>query len=418
VSAGKASDKPKLTDGETVIYAPLIGSAGGLGVIEIHGLRSPSITNIKNFQRNADLVTSLIKAQDFSFIKHTRIWRLPSARSGGEVSELDKKNYSLAPFPVVQGKITAAITELHGVPFFGGARYNLRWEDGLVEEAVPANNLIEVYKNTPQSLGCTSEVTEELLDEIMKYAKEAATIIENQRTIEALRRTQESVNVPNLRDMDICERCLSSLIGIVRGMREACLVGFEKLNLEGATDDKPYKMHLLQRKNPKVRVITRGLNRNPVAIAEQYMLDREMLLKGINPRPASKASKSRSVFKDKDDADAKVIKQMLASDLIVYPDVTADEKKFENRRDSGVEWIATEISLPSYYRWPLRVSCSRFFMVTMKEKEPNEQAQLGDLNSIEAIANMLKASFTVSATHLPACLPACLPAMSIVIASI
>lgn len=396
MSAGNTSDKPKLTSGETVIYVPLIGSAGGLGVIEIHGLRSPSLTNTKNFQRSAELVTSLIKAQDFSFIKHTRLWRLPSARSGGEVSELDKKDYSKAPFPVVQGKITAAITELHGVPFFGGARYNLRWEDGLVEEAVPANNLIEVYKNTPQSLGCTSEVTEELLEELMKYASEAAITIENQRTVEALRRTQDSVNVPNLRDMDICERCLSSLIGIVRGMREACLVGFEKLNLEGTIEDKPYKMHLLQRKNPKVRVITRGLNHNPVAMAEKYMLDREKLTQGINPRPVSQATKSRSVFKDKDDEDAKVIKQMLASDLIVYPDVTVEERKYEHRKDSGVEWIVTEIALPSYYRWPQRVSCSRFFLVTLKEKEPNEQAQLGDLYSIEAISKILKTSFTVS----------------------
>ena len=66
------------------------------------------------------------------------------------------------------------------------------------------------------SSGCTSLVTEKLLEDLLLHLTEAAYVLEAQRTVETLKRTQDSVNVANLRDIDITDRALGTLITVVQ----------------------------------------------------------------------------------------------------------------------------------------------------------------------------------------------------------
>ena len=105
------------------MYVPLYSDAGNIGVIEIHGLRFDSLTLLKNFERPIEMLQSMMNNKDYSFQKHLKLYRLPNARTGGVVSELDTKNYNVANYHYVVGVITEIATEINGVPFFGGPRY-------------------------------------------------------------------------------------------------------------------------------------------------------------------------------------------------------------------------------------------------------------------------------------------------------
>jgi hypothetical protein len=404
VAPQKTRNEIALPSGESVVYVPLLASAGGIGVIEIHGLRTPGVTDTKNFERSPDLLRALISAKDYSFMNHTRLWRLPGSRSGGEVSELDKKDYSLAAYSVVQGKVVDVVTELNGVPFFGGARFNILWEDGLMENAVVAADLVAVYRHTPQSLGVTSLLTEELATDLLDYAGKAAILIESQRTVEALKRTQDSVNIPNLRDMDLAERCLGSMVGVVPGAREANLIGLEKVNLAHIdhndpvhANTKPFIISLLQKKTPKARVITRGLQKNSRSVTEEYVLERMALEQGVNPNKKN-SKKKRNLFSDKTQSTEEreiliALQEKAKSPLSIIPD--ADPNDQQKKSLERIDWIVIELQLPNYYHWSAKPTCSRFFVVVLKARNPNHQGNMGEVNSLHALTNILEKALTV-----------------------
>lgn len=110
------------TSGESILYVPLFSDAGNIGVIEIHGLQSENLTLLKNFERSTEMLQSMMNNKDFSFQKFVKLYRLPHARTGGVVSELDTKNYNVAHYRYVVGVISDIATEINGVPFFGGPR--------------------------------------------------------------------------------------------------------------------------------------------------------------------------------------------------------------------------------------------------------------------------------------------------------
>jgi len=48
-----------------VVYVPIMGRGGGVGVIEIHGLQADGVTNVKNFERPVGALKAMISAKDF-----------------------------------------------------------------------------------------------------------------------------------------------------------------------------------------------------------------------------------------------------------------------------------------------------------------------------------------------------------------
>jgi hypothetical protein len=347
-----------------VIYVPLFGRTGALGVVEIHGLQSPTVTDTANFQRDTEFIKSLIGAKDYSFVEHTKLWRLPKDRSGGVVSIHDKKDYTYAAYQVVAGVITAVVTEQNGVPFFGGARYNILWEDGLVEKTVVASELLRTYQNTPQSLGCTSVVSEELLQDLLRHLTQAAYVLENQRTVETLRRTQASVNFPNLRDIDIMDRSLGAVITVVQNLREVFVLGIDcpSVSQDGVPLEVPESsIHILQKKSPQLKIQIKGMKLTPRAVVQMYC--------------------------------AGVACTNHKSDLLVYENMAMLRDHKDNAK---AQWVIKELLFPSYFKWNSNPACQRFFMVVIKLKNVEKEATRGDLKCIEDLSNILTSSLTVS----------------------
>ena len=138
-----------MTEGETVVYVPLLGGNGriAVGLLEIHGLVMEGVTDFSKYERSDSVIRTMLEHKDYKFMKYTKFWRRPTDRSGGVIpKKMMKQNekYNHGCYPVVCGKCVEANDTLNGVPYFGGARFTVEWEDGLREEAIPPQDFVQV----------------------------------------------------------------------------------------------------------------------------------------------------------------------------------------------------------------------------------------------------------------------------------
>ena len=222
-----------ITMGEAVVYVPLLSKRGGVGILEIHGLHSEGLTDPLQYQRRTAALKAMIAAQDYRFQDSLRLWRIPSERSGGLAPKYEKEDYDKTHYHLVCGRLSDVAFEKNGVPYFGGARFTVSWEDGLVEEAMSASELIKLYTNTPQSLGNNTKLEIELTDKLLKLGSTAGEILESQRTKDALALLHSRIFVQNLSDPDIIERSLDASLGLVRGMKESFIAVWDDAVGEG-----------------------------------------------------------------------------------------------------------------------------------------------------------------------------------------
>lgn len=215
----------EITAGESIVYVPLIGRAGPVGVIEIMGFVLDDITDVSRLQRSPKVLQAMLRAKDYRFKDTTRFWRSPENRSGGTIIHDEKAKreisyYARGNYQVVCGKVEEVATELNGVPFFGGPRYHIRWEDGLYEQAVTANQLIELYKNTPQSLGCSSKFDLQLADSLLNLGNRVGLFFEAQRRKDQLKSLISTLNIPSIEVKECFKRYFESVLTLVSGVRE------------------------------------------------------------------------------------------------------------------------------------------------------------------------------------------------------
>jgi hypothetical protein len=196
------------------VYIPLTGLGGAVGLVEMHGLQTEGVTDPKSFERPIGTIKAMIDAKDYKFKDNLKLWRLPGSRSSAIVPA-DSKDYSQSNYQNVCGKVLTIATEKNGVPYFGGARYTIAWEDGLVEEALAQSDFLKVFVSTPQSLGSSSALSVELTDDLLKIGRFAGEVIEAQRLRDSLYNLNKKLNMPNLKDSDIFERSIDVIISIV-----------------------------------------------------------------------------------------------------------------------------------------------------------------------------------------------------------
>ena len=91
----------------------------------------------------------------------------------------------------------------------------MTWEDGLIEEALTAAELLRAYAKTPQSLGCNSEIDIQLTEDLLKVGFAIGEIFESQRIKDVVKNLEKSLHIPNLLDIDICERALDGTFNLM-----------------------------------------------------------------------------------------------------------------------------------------------------------------------------------------------------------
>ena len=112
-----------------------------------------------------------------------------------------------------------------GIPYYGGPRYTLTWENGEVDEDIALLELLKCYRQTPQSLGCTSTLDSNLSNKLWEIANEAGKILEVQRTKSFLLELERKLNSQNLKSNRIVEICMQSLTTMIHGVDEVLFVG-------------------------------------------------------------------------------------------------------------------------------------------------------------------------------------------------
>ena len=217
----------QFTDGDSVLYVPMCGQASDVGVLEIHGLYAEGVTDMARAQRPNGALKAMIAAKDYRFKHKVKFWRKPGTFSGGVVVR-PSKNMEKATYPVVCGRVTDWATEKNGITYYGGARFTVTWEDGLVEEGLPAAQLAALYTHTPQSLGACTVLDEELIEELARVGRHAGHALEIRRLEDHLTALDAALFVPELKDATICDHVFNACVNAVPGARDVRLVGISE----------------------------------------------------------------------------------------------------------------------------------------------------------------------------------------------
>ena len=113
-----------------------------------------------------------------------------------------------------------------GVPYYGGPRYKIKWENGEVDEEVSPKDLLEMYKRTPRSLGCCSILDDSLSTKLMAVGELVGRLIENQKLSFFLRELRSSINRKHLSYHTLTEIALQAVTTMISRIRDISLIGF------------------------------------------------------------------------------------------------------------------------------------------------------------------------------------------------
>jgi len=232
IAEGKRG-KATLGSGEAVVYVPLLGERGGMGVMEIHGLFSDGITDPRRYERKVNAVQAMMAKQDFRFIHEVRLWRRPGDRiKNSSIPLKDMHRYDRCDYYIVCGRIREVVFTRNGVPIPGGAHFLVVWEDKFTEEAVSQSELIKLYAQTPQSLGTSSELDLVLTDALLHLGKTAGALLEEQHTKDCMTMLKKKLYFPNLGEQETFERTLDTVLHVIRGIKEATISVWDEMTLE------------------------------------------------------------------------------------------------------------------------------------------------------------------------------------------
>ena len=313
----------------------------------------------------------------YRFKSVIRLWRRPSSRvpdrtagagagAGDENSSQvsapivthkakgrKKKDYTKGNCHVVSGRVSEVVHEKNGAPYFGGPRYNIEWEDGFFEEAVPAKDLIKLYCDTPQSLGARTVLDEDITTSLLNIGRGAGIIVENQKRKEAMRVMHAALFVPNLTDSAICERALDLMLGLILHACEGGIIGIaESDTAKHENFTKRVASQRLHASDVSTLVMRRQSENSTEKVTRLSHLGlAQLTLKARNPGIAT------------------------------YTDDAAP-----------MEWISMEIPVPDSYVWHSNENAHLLVAYILRRKHTNRATKMMEMeNFAEVVANVSEA---------------------------
>ena len=150
------------------LFVPIYSITGCLGVIEIRGLypaTTPEVSSSATLQRPLNNLKSAMQKGDFRSFPRKILWRSPVERAKEE--NLSSSN-GIFLYSMVRGRVTEVHHEHAGIAFYGGPRFTVTWEDGTKEYLVNKYQFMDVFVNTPLSLGARTTATAALSANLIK----------------------------------------------------------------------------------------------------------------------------------------------------------------------------------------------------------------------------------------------------------
>eukprot|EP01032_Pedospumella_encystans_P020196 gene20196-22949_t len=332
------------TEGDHVVYVPMFGTSSAQGVMEIYGLQTLATNNAASravYQRSPTVLRAMIQARDYKFVNTVRLWKKPPTApkilEDGEVG----KFYGVDAF-IVAGLVTSVAQGRRGVPFYGGPRYTVTWENGEIDEDMTATDLLNQYKETPQSLGCSNTLDEWLSDQLMEVATTAGRILEKQRVKTFLMELRNRIQRNNMKSNIIVEIGLEAIGAMIHGTREVSLVGYNT-----SKDESNSLVDFFPARNAK--------NKNEKVAALVF---------------------THTVFS--------VAQTMLARSASHEPYVLED--------NNNTDWIAVELILTEDFVWSPKANYDRYFVVMNRSKSLIGVTSPLDLLVLESVVGELSAA--------------------------
>lgn len=108
----------------------------------------------------------------------------------------------------------------------------MQWENGEVDEEMSSHDLVKVYQQTPQSLGCCNCLDDAFMEKLLEVGRCAGNLLEARRINSFLKHLKSSLSVPNLRYSSVADICLQSLNSMITGGCESFLVAYNNSTKE------------------------------------------------------------------------------------------------------------------------------------------------------------------------------------------
>lgn len=250
------------------------------------------------------------------------------------------KFYGVDAF-IVSGHVTGVAHGRRGVPYYGGPRYSITWENGEVDEEITATDLLNHYKETPQSLGCSNTLDEWLSDQLYDIASTAGCILEAQRVKTFLIELRHRIQRNNMKANTISEIGLESIATMISGTREISLVGY---------NTKKAEMNTLADFFPVKQASSSSTGKAAGKVEEEEVYQQTVFTVG-----------------------QLMLGRSITSELLITTD------------KHNTDWISLEMEVCEGFVWSNRANYDRFFVVLHRSKFLNNKTSELDLMVVESV---------------------------------
>jgi hypothetical protein len=126
----------------------------------------------------------------------------------------------------VSGRVKQVVHTKNGIPFFGGPRFHLIWEDGKEDPEVTVGELVNIYQETPQSLGYHTVLNETVSELLNGYCFHVGSFLEGRKADIFLKQLSDKIKILQLNTVGIVELVLQSVSNAIVGIIEVGLIGY------------------------------------------------------------------------------------------------------------------------------------------------------------------------------------------------
>eukprot|EP00981_Chlorochromonas_danica_P003231 scaffold633_cov288-Ochromonas_danica.AAC.66 len=334
-----------------MVYVPLIGSSRSYGVLEIHGLYPDDRSfQPKTLQRSAEQLRAMMASKDYRcvcmilrssstltrlvdyfhlnrFVETARFWKKLPVEIFAGLPQTAPDNAL-----IMSGRIQEVVFTRNGVPFYGGPRYNILWENGQVDVEMGSNEVCSLFQDTPQSLGAYTRLDSELSSQLFYIGVLLGSFLEGRKSelfIQELKgkMAQQRVNV-----IGMIEMALQSITTVLTGVKEIYLLGFQ---VESENDLKI----LLRYSYAKGNRVTEKFLHSAFDVAVEYL---ELPRAGQKSGTTSPVSKSISTGR-------------------------SSSKNLHRVEDNySTDWLIKEVIMPKSFKWGKTTLYDRYVLVVHK----------------------------------------------------
>jgi hypothetical protein len=262
----------------------------------------------------------------------TRFWKKSPVKKMAGIPQSDSSI-------LVSGRVSEVLYTKNGIPYYGGPRYCLVWENGDFDREISLNELLNIYKETAHSLGGGSLFNEEINLGLKQVAYELGDLLESRKADLFIFELKNKLKSSQLNVVGMMEIALQSIANVLTSVKDISLMACKQETIE---------MKSLIHYSMEVQSVkyAKPYQYNAYQIV-QDVLDQETVITTTTTNTMTSHHHHHTIDIDSMSS----IKEYYKED--VYSTV----------------WLCTEIAVPPGFVWSRATHYDRYFIVLQKSKE-------------------------------------------------